>query len=61
MMIGVNRISASLGTVELLATAKGPDLIFTHQGTFFEGADGPEMRQDGWQKLLSKLDTELAN
>ncbi len=60
MMIEGKHISASLCTVELLATAQGTDLLFTHQAAFFEGADGPEMRKDGWQKLLAKLATELA-
>ncbi len=61
MVIGGNCISASLGTVELLPAKKGTDLIFTHQAAFFEGADGPEMRKDGWQKLLGKLDGELTS
>jgi hypothetical protein len=26
-------------------------LHFTHQGAFFEGADGPEMREDGRRSL----------
>ena len=48
-------ISASLGTVEVLRTETGTDLIFTHQGAFFEGSDSPEMREGGWRKLLEKL------
>jgi uncharacterized protein YndB with AHSA1/START domain len=52
-------ISASLGTVELLTSGTGTDLIFTHQGAFFEGADGPEMRERGWQKLFDALTAEL--
>ena len=60
MTIGENVISASLGTIELLPTAAGTDLLFTHQGAFFEGADGPEMRQDGWRKLFDHLAAELA-
>src|SRR6266852_1566756 len=47
MTLGDKRISASLVTFEFLPTEKGTDLIFTHQGAFFEGADGPEMREDG--------------
>jgi uncharacterized protein YndB with AHSA1/START domain len=53
-------ISASLCTFELLATEKGTDLIFTHQGAFFEGADGPQMREAGWRKLFDTLAGELA-
>ena len=53
-------ISASLGTVELLPAAAGTRLLFTHQGAFFEGADGPQMREAGWHKLLEKLTAEFA-
>src|ERR1700733_5118362 len=60
MALGEQRISASLATVELLATNKGTDLVFTEQGAFFEGADGPQMRQQGWRQLLEQLAAELA-
>ncbi len=59
MTLGDKCISASLVTFELLPADKGTDLIFTHQGAFFEGADGPQMREEGWRKLLEKLATEL--
>jgi uncharacterized protein YndB with AHSA1/START domain len=61
MMIEGKSISASLCTIELLATDKGTDLLFTHQAAFFEGSDGPEMRKGGWEKLLTKLDSELSS
>jgi uncharacterized protein YndB with AHSA1/START domain len=61
MTIGDKRISVSLETFELLPAERGTDLIFTHQTAFFEGADGPEMRQDGWRKLLEKLGAEIAH
>ena len=60
MDLGDRRISASLLTFEFLPTDKGTDLICTHQGTFFEGSGGPEMRQQGWQTLLDRLEKELA-
>ena len=60
MDLGGKRISASQVTVELLPTEQGTDLICTHQGAFFEGADGPQMREAGWRKLLDKLARELA-
>jgi uncharacterized protein YndB with AHSA1/START domain len=60
MSIAGNCISASLATVELLPTAAGTDLIFTHQAAFFEGADGPQMREAGWNSLLDRLTAELA-
>jgi uncharacterized protein YndB with AHSA1/START domain len=59
MNIGERCISASLCTFELLPSETGTDLVFTHQGAFFEGSDGPEMRQEGWTKLLEKLTAEF--
>ncbi len=52
--------SISLGTVELLPSEKGTDLILTFQSAFLEGADGPAMREAGWRGLLDKLAIELA-
>lgn len=60
MTLGGKRISVSLTTVELLPTETGTDLIFTHQGAFFEGSGGPEMREAGWKSLFEKLDREVA-
>lgn len=59
MDLADRRISASLVTFEFLPTQTGTDLVCTHQGTFFEGADGPEMRQQGWTTLLERLQNEL--
>jgi len=59
MSLGEKRISASLATVEFLPVKTGTDLIFTHQGAFFEGADGPEMREEGWRKLFEQLTKEF--
>ncbi|MGA9565417.1 MAG: SRPBCC domain-containing protein [Candidatus Korobacteraceae bacterium] len=60
MTMGGKRISSSLVTIEMLPTDKGTDLICTHQGAFYEGADGPKMREGGWRKLLDNLETQLA-
>jgi len=59
MTLGERRISASLATFELLAADAGTDLVFTEQAAFFEGADGPAMREEGWRQLLEKLAKEL--
>lgn len=59
MALGGKRISASLVTIELLPTDNGTDLICTYQGAFFEGADGPQMREAGWRKLFDRLATVL--
>ena len=60
MTLGDRRISSSQATVELLPAGQGTDLVFTEQGAFFEGADGPAMREEGWGKLLDHLANELA-
>lgn len=60
MTMGDRRISASLMTVELTAAGKGTNMIFTHQGVFLEGSDGPERREAGWQKLIERLGSEVA-
>jgi uncharacterized protein YndB with AHSA1/START domain len=52
-------ISASLITIELAPAESGTDLICTHQGAFFEGSGGPEMREHGWKVLLDRLGTVL--
>ena len=59
MTVGEKCISASLATFEFLPSESGSDVIFTHQGAFFEGADGPEMREHGWRKLLERLTGEF--
>ena len=55
MTLGDKRISVSLVTVELLPTDKGTHLICTHQGVFFEGSDGPQIREAGWHQLFENL------
>jgi uncharacterized protein YndB with AHSA1/START domain len=59
MRISEHRFSVSLITVEILAAGEGSRLVFTHQGAFFEGADGPEMREEGWRQLLGRLQAML--
>jgi len=60
MTLGEKRISASLVTYEFVPNDKGTDLICTHQAAYFEGGDGPQIRQAGWRQLLEKLAKELA-
>jgi uncharacterized protein YndB with AHSA1/START domain len=59
MSMGDKRISSSQATVEFLSMDKGTTLVFTEQAAFFEGADGPKMRQDGWRRLLEALGQQL--
>ena len=59
MAVGGRRISASLATVEIVAEGDGTRLTFTEQGAFFEGSDGPELREKGWLALLDGLGADL--
>ena len=59
MSVGGRRISASLATVEIVPDGTLTRLLFTEQSAFFDGADGPAMREQGWSALLDSLATEL--
>jgi len=52
-------VSASLVTFEFVAADGGTEVLFTEQGAYFQGADGPEMREQGWRGLLEKLAASL--
>jgi len=60
MTLGERRISSTLVTFELSAEGSGTKLTCTHQGAFYEGADGPQMRKGGWVALLDKLGQAVA-
>ena len=60
MTFGDKRVSSTLVTIELLETDEGTEMTFTHQGAFFPGSDGPQLREAGWRKLLDRLGAELA-
>jgi len=53
--VGDHRISCALITVELFPEGAGCSVLLTHQGAFFEGADGPQMREMGWRALLDAV------
>jgi uncharacterized protein YndB with AHSA1/START domain len=61
MTLGDHCISSSHATVEFLPTGQETGLIFTEQAAFFERADGPQIREEGWRKLLEHLAKELAS
>lgn len=61
MTLADRRISCSLITVELLESNCATEVILTHQGAFFEGSGGPQMRKEGWDLLLDHLGEALAN
>jgi uncharacterized protein YndB with AHSA1/START domain len=60
MTFGGNPISVSLVTFEFVPNGNGTVLICTHQAVFFEGADGPQLREAGWRKLLDRLAAEVS-
>lgn len=59
MSVGDRRISSSQATMEFLPAGQGTNLIFTEQSAFFEGADGPQIREAGWRELLERLAKEI--
>ncbi len=61
MAMAGRRFSAALTTFEFRESGGGTELVFIHQGVFFEGADGPKMREEGWRKLLDNLGSALAD
>ncbi len=56
---GELRISVSIATIELFPTSEGTKLVFTEQGTFFDGHDTPEQREQGTKELLGLLGKSL--
>lgn len=60
MTIGGKRISSSLATFRFLEDGRGTRLVFTEQAAFFDGGDGPVMREQGWRGLFDALEKELA-
>ncbi len=59
MSLGGRRISVSLVTFEFIPTVSGTTLKCTHQGVFFEGSGGPQIREAGWRALLDRLAQEV--
>ena len=54
-------ISSSQSSMEFVKTGAGTRLVFTEQAAFLEGADGPEMREQGTRELLDALAQEVEN
>jgi uncharacterized protein YndB with AHSA1/START domain len=55
MHMGDQRISVSLGTVELSPEGEGTRLTYTEQGAFLDGLDSAAQRQSGTGQLLDAL------
>jgi len=60
MHMDEDRISVSLGTVELAPDGDGTHLTYTEQGAFLDGLDSAELRQSGTGGLFDALGEELA-
>ncbi|MBO9712882.1 SRPBCC family protein [Sphingomonas sp.] len=61
MAFGGRTISVLLVTTELMPEGDGTHLVCTVQGVFFEGSDGPQIREHGWNVLLDLLGKVLAD
>lgn len=59
MTITGKRVSTSLITIQLLQTGTGTNVILTHQGAFYEGSDGLQIRESGWRTVLDRLAADL--
>ncbi len=59
MMMGDQRISVSLATVEFEAAGDGTKLTYTEQGVFLDGGDTSDIREHGTRELLDALDAYL--
>lgn len=52
-------MSVSLATFQFEPVDGGTRLTMTEQGCFFDNADGPVMREEGWGELLDALGREV--
>lgn len=59
MLVGARRHSVSLATIEITPTDVGSRLVYTEQGSFFDGAEKPGGREAGCRELLEQLAAEL--
>lgn len=57
--VGDRRISVALITAEFVSDGAGCKLLFTHQATYIQPADGPQMREHGWRVLLDAVSGAL--
>ena len=59
MTVGEDRISVSLGTIEISATEGGTKLVYTEQGAYLDGHDNVAQREAGCRELYEALAVEL--
>jgi uncharacterized protein YndB with AHSA1/START domain len=51
--------SVSLSTITFEKVGNGTKLTYVEQAVFFEGGDGPKMREEGCRSLFESLAKEL--
>ncbi len=61
MTMDGRRISASLGTVEIIPVPGGTRLVLTEQGAFLDGLDTSAQRAEGTEQFLDNLGTYLTD
>lgn len=59
MVVGDDRISVSLGTVELIPDGNGTRHVYTEQGAYLDGYDNVAQREEGCRQLYEALAREL--
>jgi uncharacterized protein YndB with AHSA1/START domain len=59
MLIGDERISVSVATIEFKAAPGGTRLVFTEQGAFLDAFDDTLGREQGTRDLLDRLEIAL--
>ena len=55
MSMNGQRISVSVATIELKATANGTDFTITEQGVYLDGLDNAAQRKQGTEELMDAL------
>ncbi len=59
MHLDDQRISVSLGTIDIAPQGKGTRLTYTEQGAYLDGLDRPEDREHGTRGLFDALEKSL--
>jgi uncharacterized protein YndB with AHSA1/START domain len=54
-------ISVALITTEIQRDGDGTNVVLTFQGAFLPGADGPQIREMGWNAFLDRLVGQFEN
>jgi uncharacterized protein YndB with AHSA1/START domain len=60
MSLNGKPIVVMLATIQFLPSGTGTELVLTHQGTYIDWPQGPQMLESGWKGLIERLGKELA-